>query len=234
MCVWRGGCAREPPPTSGSHAKQQRRVQGRRPRVPAASCWVPWGSDRLVLWGGGAGATLLRAPHAQRSPPHGGNPKSGSRERGCAPWPRPPSAHHLSAPHGAKSSGLQPGLGAGVMGGLSPSSRCSSFSCCFSPWALEEPGWGVPGGGWCSQQPPRSPSLPGQHPPFHAAPKNDGARPPPLLSGEHRGTPWGLSHPLWPPPAAHPPPPSDRKQPPTSRCQTNLESLLSQSMGGVG
>lgn len=31
-----------------------------------------------------------------------------------------------------------------------------------------------------------------------------------------------------------PPPPSDRKQPPTSRCQTNLESLLSQSMGGVG
>lgn len=207
--VGEGAVPRSPPPASGSHAKRQRRVQGRRPRVLAASCWVPWGSDRLVLWG--AGATLLRAPRAQRSPPHGGNPKSGSRERGCAPWPRPPFAHHLSAPHGVKSSGLQPSLGAGVIGGLSPSSRCSSFSCCFSPRALEEPGWVVPGG-----VQPATPLL--SEPTWAASPSP--------RSSQKRWSPpspsalWGASwHPMEPlpspvaPPATHPPPPVTESSP---------------------
>lgn len=99
------------PPASGSHAKWQHRVQGRRPRVPAASCWVPWGSAQLVLR---EQEPPCSEPHMHRGPLRiGGTPNLGAGHEAVPSSPDLPlpitSLHSMEQRAAVSSPALGPG-----------------------------------------------------------------------------------------------------------------------------
>lgn len=80
-------CPGPAPPAPGQWEPCEVAAQGAGQAAPGSSCIVLGAMGLGSAGATGAGASLLQAPHAQRSPPHRGNPKSGSRARGCTLQP---------------------------------------------------------------------------------------------------------------------------------------------------
>lgn len=127
-----GGAVLEPP-----RWWETCRVRGGRPQVPAASCWVLWGSDQTVLWGQ---EHPHSEPHMHGVPSPRMKPQMWQQEARLCPLVPTSLCLSVVSPHPMERSFQLQGWG-----GSSPSSCGSSFSCCFCPWAPEEPARWLPG-----------------------------------------------------------------------------------------